>query len=133
MVNAHLPTGGGASHVRRMKRKLYAAVLAVLLIAASLGAYRIVKRRHAADEFGRPASLHPGSGSASADPSAKLENPLQRESLPEYQDVPAATTDELTPAIATDENRENWLRSQGDRSEERRVGKECRSRWSPDH
>src|ERR1035438_4026802 len=112
MVDAHLPTGGGAPHVRRMKRRLYAAVFAVLLVAACLGAYRIIKRRHAADEFGRPASLHPGSGSASADPSAKLENPLQRESLPEYQDVPAATTPALTPAIATDENRENWLRSQ---------------------
>jgi quinoprotein glucose dehydrogenase len=119
MVHAHLPTGGGAPHVRRMKRKLYAAVFAVLLIAASLGAYRIVKRRHAADEFGRPASLHPGSGSASADPSAKLEDPLQRDSLPEYQDIPAATTAELTPAIPTDENRENWLRSQGDNEDSR--------------
>ena len=32
----------------------------------------------------------------------------------------------------------NWKFSKGDfkeasRSEERRVGKECRSRWSPDH
>src|ERR1017187_144876 len=99
MVPAPLAAGGGAPHVRRMKRKLYAAVLAVLLIAACLGAYRIIKRRHAVDEFGRPASLHPGSGSASADPSAQLENPLQRESLPEYQDVPAAATAELTPAI----------------------------------
>src|SRR3989442_15694918 len=26
-----------------------------------------------------------------------------------------------------------WLHSQDERSEERRVGKECRSRWSPYH
>src|SRR5438874_5185641 len=26
-----------------------------------------------------------------------------------------------------------WPASRSDRSEERRVGKECRSRWSPDH
>ena len=26
-----------------------------------------------------------------------------------------------------------WLPDNGERSEERRVGKECRSRWSPYH
>ena len=29
--------------------------------------------------------------------------------------------------------REDFLKAQGNRSEERRVGKECRSRWSPYH
>ena len=28
---------------------------------------------------------------------------------------------------------EEWRKGQGRRSEERRVGKECRSRWSPYH
>src|SRR5437762_5394436 len=28
---------------------------------------------------------------------------------------------------------EVWITETGDRSEERRVGKECRSRWGPDH
>src|SRR2546422_4925589 len=28
---------------------------------------------------------------------------------------------------------QRWLREHGERSEERRVGKECRSRWSPYH
>ncbi len=102
-----------------MKRKLYGAAIAVFLMGACLGGYRIMKRRHATDEFGRPASLHPGGGSANADPSAKLEDPLQRASLPEYQDVPAATDAELTPAIPTEENRENWLRSQGDDADSR--------------
>ena len=106
-------------YLGRMKRKLYAAIFVVLLIGACLGGYRIMKRRHAADEFGRPASLHPGSGSASAVPSAKLEDPIQRESLPEYQDIPAAAAAELTPAILTDANRENWLRSQGDNGDSR--------------
>ena len=27
----------------------------------------------------------------------------------------------------------HWVEQEGDRSEERRVGKECRSRWSPYH
>ena len=29
--------------------------------------------------------------------------------------------------------RDEWLAKNADRSEERRVGKECRSRWSPYH
>jgi len=38
------------------------------------------------------------------------------------------------PRIAEDINeRIRYLRSRGLRSEERRVGKECRSRWSPYH
>ena len=102
-----------------MKRKLYGAAIAVLLMGACLGGYRIMKRRHATDEFRRPTSLHPGGGGATADPSAKLEDPLQREALPEYQDIPAAADAELTPAIPADENRENWLRSQGDDADTR--------------
>ena len=97
-----------------MKRKLCFAAIAVLLIGALLGGYRIVKRRYARDEFGRPVTLHPGGGSANADPSAKPEDPLERESLPEYQDIPAATTAELTPSLPTEQNCENWSRSQGD-------------------
>ena len=33
----------------------------------------------------------------------------------------------------TGEEGANWLTTTLDRSEERRVGKECRSRWSPYH
>ena len=32
--------------------------------------------------------------------------------------------------VSVEESVPRWLK---DRSEERRVGKECRSRWSPDH
>ena len=54
----------------------------------------------------------------------------------------------LMPALSptmTEGNLTNWLKKEGDavspgdviaeieRSEERRVGKECRSRWSPYH
>ena len=39
-----------------------------------------------------------------------------------------------TPGYSNDDaGYEAWLRSGGYRSEERRVGKECRSRWSPYH
>ena len=54
-------------------------------------------------------------------------------------DLNNATWDEIVAAAkgttvtfygwGGDENRNNWL----NRSEERRVGKECRSRWSPYH
>src|SRR2546422_8426062 len=47
-----------------------------------------------------------------------IEDAKEREKLPLYKFIPAARQDELTPA---------------NRSEERRVGKECRSRWSPYH
>src|SRR2546426_11516046 len=36
------------------------------------------------------------------------------------------------PAVAAGDHEPEVIRS-GDRSEERRVGKECRSRWSPYH
>src|SRR5256885_12249949 len=46
------------------------------------------------------------------------------------------TSNELTYLIAWEslaEREEKWAIFQADRSEERRVGKECRSRWSPYH
>ena len=40
-----------------------------------------------------------------------------------------------TSSMAQSLNKMNWLNEpqQWERSEERRVGKECRSRWSPYH
>src|SRR2546426_3524265 len=35
--------------------------------------------------------------------------------------------------FGSDEQKERWLPAMARRSEERRVGKECRSRWSPYH
>src|SRR3989454_6958677 len=43
-----------------------------------------------------------------------------------------ATADLLGIIPSADADRRKWLRH-GARSEERRVGKECRSRWSPYH
>src|SRR2546429_384768 len=45
--------------------------------------------------------------------------------------TPGATFTEIPRETVTPEQRETMLRAQ--RSEERRVGKECRSRWSPYH
>src|SRR5260370_15961170 len=39
----------------------------------------------------------------------------------------------VIPVIPSDETLTAWERSGASRSEERRVGKECRSRWSPYH
>ena len=41
----------------------------------------------------------------------------------------------LKIVLAEEQKSSKWLAEQlgKDRSEERRVGKECRSRWSPDH
>src|SRR3712207_9325331 len=44
------------------------------------------------------------------------------------EEIVGEITDETDPAVAGVRQLQN-----GDRSEERRVGKECRSRWSPDH
>ena len=40
----------------------------------------------------------------------------------------------IIPEILPDKNSPfSWVKVKGSRSEERRVGKECRSRWSPYH
>ena len=49
-------------------------------------------------------------------------------------DVPPETLDRLSSTLSGGESqRINLATSLGSRSEERRVGKECRSRWSPYH
>ena len=54
--------------------------------------------------------------------------------MPQEADSPAAAVPESAPAVAADDNMtaENSA-AKTTRSEERRVGKECRSRWSPYH
>ena len=47
--------------------------------------------------------------------------------------VEFATTEEASKAVEQFHNQEFQGRSLTVRSEERRVGKECRSRWSPYH
>ena len=49
--------------------------------------------------------------------------------------VRAADRMGLRAAVVNSTNRDDWdtIREQFERSEERRVGKECRSRWSPYH
>ena len=58
---------------------------------------------------------------------ALLHNDLEKVVLPEH---PAVAALRSTLAAGTDGNGADVL---GARSEERRVGKECRSRWSPYH
>ena len=62
----------------------------------------------------------------------KGENPL--DAFTKFKDFVTRTGG--TREDATHHNRdlfEQWLKDLKDRSEERRVGKECRSRWSPYH
>ena len=49
--------------------------------------------------------------------------------------VPVKTNSNWLPSIFNDFFENEWLAKTGvtARSEERRVGKECRSRWSPYH
>ena len=61
--------------------------------------------------------------------------------LPAVKQLPEGLVSKLDPAVAENltpeqASRLSKLYSEGDkltRSEERRVGKECRSRWSPYH
>ncbi|HLX43933.1 MAG TPA: PQQ-binding-like beta-propeller repeat protein [Bryobacteraceae bacterium] len=48
-----------------------------------------------------------------------LEDPEQRRSLPEYEDVPAAATTELTAALEDDEDHAAWMRSLGNSASSR--------------
>ena len=47
--------------------------------------------------------------------------------------LPTARLRETFDAVRSDSMKANYLEQVDDRSEERRVGKECRSRWSPYH
>ena len=47
-----------------------------------------------------PISIHPGNAKVSPGESATLEDSATRQSLPEYQDIPAALDSELTPALS---------------------------------
>src|SRR5256885_5938439 len=51
----------------------------------------------------------------------------------DYQVDRAEPLEELPGAIGEERRNEDEVRDRDERSEERRVGKECRSRWSPYH
>ena len=55
--------------------------------------------------------------------------------LSEIGTIPVTTSiiESLYPELKSANKKVTWLEKQGVRSEERRVGKECRSRWSPYH
>jgi quinoprotein glucose dehydrogenase len=103
-----------------MKVRILLGAAAVLCMGILLaGAYWIHKRRNRVDEFGHPISIHPGSAKVNPGARATLEDPREREVLPEYQDVPASATAELTPALAPQEKNTEWARSQGDEASSR--------------
>ena len=54
---------------------------------------------------------------------------VEDSALPESENV----EDGFDSLFGTDDSPEIDAEPTSDRSEERRVGKECRSRWSPDH
>src|SRR5665213_1382637 len=51
--------------------------------------------------------------------STTIEDAIQRASLPEHENLPAAATSELTPALPRDEKYVEWTRSHGDASSSR--------------
>ena len=60
--------------------------------------------------------------------------PVQRDIYSIARLAPGATDDGVGPAVLGSTGAENQYIVEGlNRSEERRVGKECRSRWSPYH
>src|SRR5256885_10211271 len=67
----------------------------------------------------------PGRDAGKAMDPAKVAEQAQRMSLPARIALPAV--------LANSWSQERTLDSLNERSEERRVGKECRSRWSPYH
>jgi len=79
--------------------------------------------------------LNPTTGGVKKTDDEKFEKLFTRLKPTAIQNAPTS----LTRAISTAETRsggkakEATVNRDGDRSEERRVGKECRSRWSPYH
>src|SRR2546427_4736522 len=65
-------------------------------------------------------------------PTVLIRQPVQGAHLRAAQSVQVAATD-LLSGVRTVELQVNGGNWQATRSEERRVGKECRSRWSPYH
>src|SRR3712207_2032495 len=58
-------------------------------------------------------------------------NPIIQKYLSEHQDV--LLKEPVTKIVDCESKTYSELKQMKDRSEERRVGKECRSRWSPYH
>src|SRR5690349_24072207 len=58
---------------------------------------------------------------------------VQTCALPIFRDAEVEHLGDLELALAGDEDVPRLQVAMDDRSEERRVGKECRSRWSPYH
>jgi quinoprotein glucose dehydrogenase len=105
----------------RVVRFVFAALALAILLAAAGYFY---KHRPRVDEFGRLISIHPGNAKVSPGSSATVEDAAARQRLPEFQDIPAATTAELTTALSGSASvpaalpvaRGDWPRSQGDAS-----------------
>ena len=51
----------------------------------------------------------------------------------EAKDILSDMRDQHLCFLESSENKDEWQKKYLKRSEERRVGKECRSRWSPYH
>ncbi len=110
-------------NLRSMKVRILFGAAALLCAAIVLvGAYWLYKRHPRVDEFGHPISIHPGNAKVSPGLEASAESAGERQSLPEYQDVPAAATSELTPALLDRETPTGWTRSQGDSASSRYSG-----------
>jgi glucose dehydrogenase len=97
-----------------------AAVLCIGILLAS--AYWVHKTGNRVDEFGHQTSIHPSSAKVNPGVRATLEDPRERAALPEYQDVPAPPTAELTSGSPPQEKNTVWTRSQGDEASSRYSG-----------
>ncbi len=95
-------------------RALYAALTVLLLLSLLATGYWKYKHRARVDEFGHPISVEPGSGRVTPSASAQAEDSASRARLPEFQNVPAASVSELTPATPFPDQQGQWARSQGD-------------------
>jgi quinoprotein glucose dehydrogenase len=81
-----------------------------LFVGVLIGSYLVKRGTISGSLFG----LHPVNHNVYANPTFTLEDRAQRETLPEREDMPAASTAELTPALRSEEQHVEWKRSQGD-------------------
>jgi len=90
----------------------------VVLMGTLTGGYAVLKATQPAllHKVLRGLHLRDSSQIIKVSPSAVLEDAAERSRLPEYVDVPAAPTEELTPALPPDPSDQHveWARSQSD-------------------
>lgn len=104
-----------SERTQRGKRDLFYSGISVLLVISGLAAGYLESRQHVhLDRLRHWISRRVYGRGVMPGTSARVEDAAARSRLPEFREIPAAATAELTPASPFEDGHGQWMRSQGD-------------------